>query len=199
MKLLAFADLHESVGARRKIEAAIKKEAPDYVLCAGDFTVFEQHIDQMMDWLQKLAVPVLLIHGNHEEEAVVAKMCSHRGNITFIHKRPQLIDGVLVVGWGGGGFDEVDRHFDHYVKEVAPRIKKAERVVLVTHGPPYGTKLDHLHRDYVGNKSYTNFIKHNHNVVLALSGHIHENAEKEDKLNKARLVNPGPNGKLIVL
>ncbi|MBS3097214.1 hypothetical protein J4209_00295 [Candidatus Woesearchaeota archaeon] len=32
---------------------------------------------------------------------------------------------------------------------------------------------------------------------LAISGHLHENAGKEDKIGKTKIVNPGPFGKII--
>jgi len=199
MKILAFADTHESFTSRKKIDALVKTERPDVIVCAGDFTVFEQYLEQMMDWMQKLPAPVLLIHGNHEEEAVVRKMCAHRSNLTFIHKKPVLIQDTLFIGWGGGGFDTMDAQFDHHAKEIAPRIEKATKVVLVTHGPPHGNKLDHLHGGNVGNRSYSNFLKKNANVVLAISGHLHENFEKEDKQHNCRLINPGPNGKVLTI
>ena len=199
MKIVAFADVHESLTARRKVEALIKKEQPDLAICAGDFTVFEQHVEEMMNWMNKLPVPVLLIHGNHEEEVVVKKMASHRQNITFIHKKPTVINDILFIGYGGGGFDVVDRGFEQYSKDIDAKVIKAASVVLVTHGPPHGCKLDHLHKDHVGNKSYSHYIKKHQNIVLALSGHIHENAEKEDMLNRARLINPGPHGKVITV
>ena len=199
MKILCFADIHESLTSRRKIEALIKKEKPDVIVCAGDFTVFEQHLEQMMDWMHKLPTIVALINGNHEEEAVVKKMSSHRQNILFLPKKPTRVNGVLFVGAGGGGFDVVDRAFEQYVRDIEPLIKGTEKVVLVTHGPPQGCKLDYLYREHVGNKSYTNFIKKHNNVVLAISGHLHENFEKEDTINKARAINPGPNGKIVTI
>jgi Icc-related predicted phosphoesterase len=197
MKILAFTDIHESLSCRKKVEALIKKERPEVAVCAGDFTVFEQHLDQMMDWMQKLPVPVLLIHGNHEEEAVIRKMCTHRSNVTFIHKKPTTINGVTFIGWGGGGFDVKDINFDYYSREIEPLAKKAQKIVFVTHGPPNHSKLDYLYKEHVGNRSYENFIRKHDNVVLAISGHLHENFEKEDHLHRTKLINPGPNGKII--
>lgn len=199
MKLVAFTDVHESLTARRRIEALIKKESPDVAVCAGDFTVFEQHLEEMMDWLQKLPVPVLLINGNHEEDMIVKKMSGHRDNIAFIHHKAVLVSDTVFLGWGGGGFDVVDHDFDHFTRAIAPKIQKAEKIVLVTHGPPHGNKLDYLYREHVGNKSYASFIRKHANVVLSISGHLHENFEKEDSQHRAKLVNPGPNGKVLVI
>jgi len=199
LKLLCFADLHESLSGMRKLETMVRKEMPAVVVCAGDYTVFEQHIEQMMNWLQKLPVPVLLIHGNHEEEAVVRTMCKSRHNITFLHKKLVMKDGVLFVGYGGGGFEHKDPEFERFAKDHEDKIKSAEKVVLVTHGPPHGTKLDHIWGDSVGNKSYAAFLKQHKNAVLGVSGHIHETAGKQDMIGTATVINPGPQGKVIVI
>ena len=58
--------------------------------------------------------------------------------------------------------------------------------------------MDKLNGSFVGNKSYTSFIK-KHQPDVVLCGHIHENAGKEDKIGKSRILNPGPTGMLINL
>ncbi len=220
MKFLCVADIHNSITYRRKIEKVCASQKPDYVICAGDFTVFESYIDQMMDWLAKLPVPVLLIHGNHEEGEVVRAMAKHRSNIHFIHghifeakeakttgakaesadaKAGMATKDVAIVGWGGGGFSVKDAEFEHWMKAHDDRLKKAKAIILVTHGPPHGNKLDYLYHDHVGNKSYTAFIKRYPATLFAISGHLHENFQKEDKMGKCRLVNPGPDGAIITV
>jgi Icc-related predicted phosphoesterase len=42
------------------------------------------------------------------------------------------------------------------------------------------------------------FIK-KYQPIIAMAGHLHENAEVEDKINKTRVINPGPNGMLLDL
>ena len=34
---------------------------------------------------------------------------------------------------------------------------------------------------------------------MLLCGHLHENFNKKDKLNKTILINPGPNGEMITI
>ena len=72
-----------------------------------------------------------------------------------------------------------------------------KKVVLLLHGPPYGTRLDELTKGtYCGNKSYTEWIKRKQ-PRLVIAGHIHENFEKKDKIGKSLVVNPGPFGMII--
>jgi Icc-related predicted phosphoesterase len=204
MKFLCFADIHENITIMRKLEKVVAAVKPDFLICAGDFTVFEQHIDEMMDWFQRMPVPALIVHGNHEDEAVVRAMTKHKSNIHFIHKHPfeakdAAGNDVLVIGWGGGGFATKDGELDQWARAHEDKIRKAAKVIFVTHGPPHGTKLDHLYHDYVGNRSYTAFIKRHANILFAISGHLHENFQKEDRMGRCKLVNPGPSGAVITV
>ena len=81
----------------------------------------------------------------------------------------------------------------------AKTIKKkieGKKIIFITHGPPYGTKIDLLGTNYAGNKSYTNFIK-KEKPILALCGHLHENFGKTDQIGPSKLMNPGPEGEII--
>jgi len=73
-----------------------------------------------------------------------------------------------------------------------------KKIILITHGPPYKTKLDYIDylKEYVGCKSYTTFIK-KYKPILALSGHIHETFGKKDKTGQTEIINPGANGMII--
>ena len=72
------------------------------------------------------------------------------------------------------------------------------KIVLVAHQPPHKTKLDFL--DWgpgnVGSKSVRKFIE-KHKVSLCITGHLHENFGKEDKIGSTRIINPGPSGKFV--
>jgi len=196
MKLLAFTDLHANLTALRRIEQTVKREKPDILVNLGDFTVFEQNIDAVCKRIAKLHKKQLVLHGNHEEEATAALMAKMH-DWTFCHNKLVEIDGITFVGFGGGGFSSEEPEFTRFVRRNESKLKKAETIVLLTHQPPYRTPLDHLYGDYVGNRTFTKFIKQHKNVKLALSGHIHETTGKTGKLNNAFLTNPGPFGKVF--
>jgi len=75
---------------------------------------------------------------------------------------------------------------------------KGKKIILVTHAPPYRTNLDNIEGDSCGNKAIRNFID-KVKPDLVISGHLHENAGKGDKIKNTRLINPGPFGKIIVI
>ena len=78
------------------------------------------------------------------------------------------------------------------------KMKGYDKVVFVTHQPPYGTKIDKVYGHFAGNKSFTGFIKETQ-PILAISGHLHETAGKKDMIGKTLVINPGPKGTLIKL
>ncbi|MBI4144249.1 metallophosphoesterase family protein [Candidatus Woesearchaeota archaeon] len=190
MKLVAFVDLHANMSLFKRLEAVVRKESPDYIVCAGDFTIFEQDMEHMVEKVASLG-KVLLINGNHETEEATAVYCK-KHNITFIHGKSLDIGGITFVGWGGGGFEEKDEEFEAFVQQINTRNK----IVLVTHAPVYGTEVDKMWNEHRGNKSIAEFCK-KASVRVAICGHFHENAGKHGKLGKTIVINPGPVGAVI--
>ncbi|MFH1641799.1 MAG: metallophosphoesterase [Nanoarchaeota archaeon] len=194
MKILAFVDMHESKKAFEKIKKLSKKA--DLIVCAGDLTIFENKYDILLDKLNKLKKPVLIIHGNHEDENDLEVLSSLFENITCIHEKSHAIEDYLFLGYGGGGFATIDTRFDKIAKKFEKSIKKYKKVILVTHAPPYKTKIDDIAGEPCGNKNIKKFILKN-KPDLVISGHLHENAGKEDRIGKTLIVNPGPYGKIL--
>jgi uncharacterized protein len=196
MKALSFTDLHGDYKILKKTGAKVKREKPDLILCAGDISVFEHRMKEVLRRVNSWNIPVYIIHGNHESEDSLRAACSMHKNIYFIHKTVKKINDYAIIGYGGGGFAERDRSFIKWMDNVKKKFAGLNKVLL-THGPPYGTKLDKL-GEYVGNKSYTAAIKR-YKPVLHVCGHLHENEGKRDMINQTIVINPGPNGKVIMI
>ncbi len=193
MKILAFVDVHEDMKALGSI---IKKSKDvSLLVCAGDLTVFEQNMDLMLSMLNNTGNPVLIIPGNHETSTNLRKACSLFKNIIYLHKRSYKVKNYLFLGHGGGGFSTHNPQFEKIAKIFSKKIIKEKTAVLVSHEPPYGTKLDMIN-GHCGSKSLRKFIKEN-NLKLVICGHLHENKNKTDKINDTLIINPGPYGKII--
>ena len=194
MKIIAFADPHESLVAIKEVE---KKAAhADLIVCAGDISIFEQELEAFLYRINKIGKTVLLIHGNHEGSQITETLCQGLKNLVFIHKKMHRIGNYVFVGFGGGGFDDVDLDFERFMEKNRSRIRPDEKIVLITHGPPFGTKLDLIGKRHCGNKSYAKYIKELQ-PVLYVCGHFHETFGAKDKIGKTVLINPGPKGELI--
>lgn len=194
MKILAFTDVHENLSAFKKIEK--KASQADLLICAGDLTMFEMHIGPMMKRLSKIKKPTLMIPGNHETSSVLKKYCSFHKNIIYIHKKLHKYKDYYFLGWGGGGFSYVEQEFEQLIKKINIKGKK---VILVTHAPPYNTKVDIIGKTHYGNKSIIRYLKQNKNIIMNICGHFHETWGKKDKVNNTLLINPGPKGEILTL
>jgi Icc-related predicted phosphoesterase len=196
MKILAFVDTHASLTALKKLEEKAKKHKPDVVICAGDISIFEDHIEILMKKVSKLGKKILILHGNHETEAVLKKICSMHDNMTFIHKKMVKIGDTYFLGFAGEGFSRRDLELEKFEKRMKDKIK-GKKIVFITHAPPYNTKLDIIVNEHCGNKTITNFVKAHKNIILHICGHFHETSGDEDKIGKTRTINPGPWGRII--
>jgi putative phosphoesterase len=196
MKILAFVDVHGSLKALDKIKA--KAKDVDIVVCSGDISIFENNLDKLLMELNKLNKTILIVPGNHEEDSDLSQVVQMFDNITDIHKKSFVDGNYLFLGYGGSGFSMVDKEFIKASKKFEKEIgkNKDKKVILVTHAPPYKTKLDNIMGEYCGNKSIKNFVvKVKPDLVIA--GHLHENSGKEDKIKGIKLINPGPFGKIV--
>lgn len=195
MMLLAFVDTHGDMEALRKLKRKAAKA--DLVLCAGDITIFENHLRAVLREINSFGKPVLMIHGNHEGESRLKEECKKHSNLVFLSERFYEKENIVFAGFGGGGFSPRDVLFDKFAEKIK-RKKEGKQLVLLLHGPPYGNKTDRIMNEHAGNKSYTDFIKHEKPLIV-ICGHLHENEGIQDKIGKSIIINPGPEGKLIEL
>lgn len=193
MKILAFVDLHENKTALKKIINRAKQKDIDIIVCAGDISIFGEGLDYSLERLNKIGKPILMIHGNHEDDIDLRKRCKKLKNCYFIHNNKYRFGNHLFIGWGGGGFSFRDRSIEKNSKRLRKWIQKDDKIVFVTHAPPYNTKADKIYKEHAGNKSIRRFIE-SIKPVLSVSGHLHETAGKKDKIGNCIVVNPGAEG-----
>ncbi len=197
MKILAFGDVHEHETALKSIEK--RAEQADLLICAGDLSDFGARTKKVVDRLAKLKKPLLIIHGNHEGEQNMREACKSHSNITFLHKSFYRLDRSIFWGYGGGGFAFENPDFERSFKEFLKEVKKGDTVVVITHGPPYGTKLDFLpNLGHRGCKTMRKILDA-YKPLLWVCGHLHENMGKTEVVGKTLLANPGADGRLLKL
>tara|TARA_Y100000310_G_C20687341_1_gene819940 strand:- start:2249 stop:2848 length:600 start_codon:yes stop_codon:yes gene_type:complete len=197
MKILAFADTHLDEKVVKKI---IKKsKQADFVICAGDVSWFGQGLKEILKDLSKnIKKDIYIVHGNHESPSEIRKAIKGLKNIHFMHKKTLQVENYKIFFWGGGGFELRNKRFEEATKRFQNKLKKGEEVILVTHGPPYKTKLDHLEwAGHVGSKSIRAFIR-KVKPMLHICGHLHENTGRQQVLfKKTLIINPEENGNII--
>lgn len=196
MKLLISADIHGRKRSVDLLKEKAKAEDVDLIISAGDMTIFEQELEIILEDLNSIGIPVIIIPGNHESPEVLKELSAKFENLIYLHKATFEFNDYFFVGYGNPGFALIEPEFEQFAANIK-KVLKEKKIILITHGPPYSTKLDYLEGNHVGCKSITKFIKEHDNVIIAVSGHIHENFGVKDKMGKTKLINPGPNGEVI--
>jgi len=111
MKFLTFVDLHED---KKYLKALIKrasKEDIDFVICAGDLTMFGRSLRYVLKKFNDLGKKFYIVPGNHESDKMFKEVIADYLNcINFNHKAIKKDDYVLL-GYGGGGFAAEDSQF----------------------------------------------------------------------------------------
>ena len=196
MKILAFSDLHSDKNKLKALIQKIEKENPDIIISAGDITNFSRNLKEIISEFKKIKKILLIIPGNHETAKQIEEISDNK-QIISIHKRSFEINNVIFLGYGTGGFSKKEEEFENISKRFIKTIKKGSKIVLITHAPPYGTKIDFIPGlNHCGCISYTNFIKEN-KPLLHICGHLHETWNTEDKIGNTLIINPGPGGKIL--
>ena len=194
MRVLAFSDLHSSSRALEGILRNSRKA--DALLCAGDLSMFEHGLAQILAALDRLGKPVLVVHGNHESATSMMALCRKTAHIEFIHGRLRRLGRLAFFGWGGNGFSPIDAELELYMRNHADRLKSASaggNLVLLCHAPPYGTTLDLVAGEHAGSKSVRSFIE-TFGPRACVCGHLHESAGMRDRIGRCVVINPGWHG-----
>ena len=196
MKILAFVDLHGRINELKKLVARANKDDISIVVNAGDLTIYGDKLNFIANELAKTKKLTMMIPYNHETDEQIFKACQRHPNFVYLQRRWLRKGNYLFMGYGGGGFSFVDKRFEKIAIRFRKLIKKDDRVILVSHAPPYGTKADKIGKEHCGNKSIRKFIERE-KPDLVICGHLHECARKEDRIGKTRIINPGPKGLVI--
>ena len=194
MKILAFTDIHGDPDCIEKILK--KKNLADILVCCGDFSVFGISIYEILRIFSLSGKQIIIIHGNHEEGIDLSRICKRFKNIKYLHKDSFDFNGYTFFAYGGGGFKQNDINVIKCSNSFKKKLDK-KKIILLTHAPPYNTKLDYLSGiGHVGSKSVRKIVE-DLKPVLHLCGHLHETFNKKDKINKTVVINPGCEGMII--
>ncbi len=198
MKFLVFTDIHENRKVLQELVQRAQQKDIHFVICTGDFSTFGRGADLVLKVFNDLGKKFIVIPGNHEDkEGWLDQAVRPFSNCINLHCRFMKIDDYLFLGYGGDGFAMEDAPFRKIAREWYGKYN-GQKIVLLTHGPPFGTALDRLGNRHVGNRDYRNFIERI-KPRLALSGHLHETFGAIDMIGGTKCVNSGKEGMVVEL
>ena len=141
MKFLTFTDLHEDKQMLNELLTRAAKKDVDFVVCCGDISTFGNGFAYNLKKLNALGKKVYLIPGNHEEGAEFAGIVAQFSNVVNLDRNAKVIGDYVFLGYGGGGFTLQDTEFRKIAREWYGKYN-GRKIILITHQPPFGTKLD---------------------------------------------------------
>jgi Icc-related predicted phosphoesterase len=197
LKLLAFADFHDSPSSVEKALSIALTEGPNLIAVAGDLA--HNSVERASDYLRVLArsnIQVLYVPGNMDSPALANDV-----NLRFvkcIHGKCECYDDFAFIGLGGAAKGPFFTPFE-YTESYATSIlegsfkgcPKKEKLVLISHCPPKDTKVDKTHAGiHAGSISLRRFIEER-KPVLVVCAHVHE-ARGIDAIGDTLILNTGP-------
>ncbi len=186
-RILAVGDIHGDTGLVKKLAEKAKKENVDLVILAGDLTLAESSVKNIVGPFTKAEKPVLLLHGNHESIATVDFLAEMYPNTKNIHGYSFVKDKVGIFGAGGAlEFNTTEKEIFDALKKGNNALKKVNKKIMVTHMHHNGSKAEFS--GFKGSKAIKKAVKEFKPDIL-ISAHIHEAEGIEEKMGKTKIIN----------
>jgi len=162
MKILAIADIH---GSQYRLNIALKnieKYSPELVIICGDITQFGPG-ELAKNFLNQIPKETLAITGNIDTPDV--KKAIDESKATNIEMKKVVKKGISFIGINETNLDEFKILNEKNILD--------EKIILVSHKPPYGIQDKIFIGMHGGNKELREIID-KYKPQLVLCGHIHE-------------------------
>lgn len=197
MRLLAFSDLHRDLDAAARLVEASRDV--DVVVAAGDLASVHSGLEETVEVLAEIEVPTVVVPGNNETDEALREACAGWDAATVLHGEGTEIDGQTFFGLGAGvPVTPWDWSFDLTEADAARLLSGCPaEAVLVVHSPPKGY-VDRSRDAHLGSEAVLRSIE-SKSPRYALCGHIHESWGQEETIGDTRVINLGPEGRLLAL
>jgi Icc-related predicted phosphoesterase len=195
-KILAIGDIHSNVSLVKRLAEKAKKEQVDLVILAGDLTMGEQSIENLIGPFVKARKEVFLIPGNHESPATI-DFLAQAYNVKNIHGYGFIENNIGIFGAGTAniGIHQIgDKNIFKLLKKGNKEIKNAKKKIMVTHIHPSGSKTEMF--GFEGSKAVRDAIEKFHPDIL-INSHLHEAGGIEEKIGKTQVINVSKKEKIF--
>lgn len=201
LKILAASDIHGDLGLVKKLAKRAKRERVDVIVLCGDITLAETNLEGLVGPLKQSCKKLILVPGNHESIATANFLAAlYSPGVYNLHGYAIQIGDVGFFGIGLsniGIFQFDESEVEKLLEDSFEKIKNARKKVMVTHTPPYGTKLDNL-GFFVGSTGIRKAVER-FQPDIVLCGHIHETFGKVDRIGRSKIINVGRRGKVLTI
>ncbi|KYC53031.1 MAG: phosphodiesterase [Candidatus Methanofastidiosum methylothiophilum] len=190
MKICVITDIHGHKSSVKRLLNAIDINKFDLLVSCGDITSFggRNEAKEILEIIPN--INFYTVFGNCDTNEVKDYIDSQ--NVS-LHEKEIKIQDYSIGGFGGSNISPFRTPLEYTEEQIREGLSKLSfrNMILVTHAPPYGTKLDKIgNGKSIGSSSIRKIIEEYHPLV-AISGHVHE-SRAIDILNNTKLLNPGP-------
>lgn len=159
------------------------------VILAGDLTLGERSLKNIIGPFMKAKKQVLLIPGNHESVATADFLAEMYAPSKNIHGYSFVKNNVGVFGAGGAdiGINTVtDSQLFYLLKRGFEKVKGLDKKIMVTHMHAKGSKAEFS--GFEGSKAIRKAIEYFKPDVV-ISAHMHEAGGIEETIGKSKVIN----------
>ncbi|EEE38329.1 Ser/Thr protein phosphatase family protein [Rhodobacteraceae bacterium KLH11] len=190
MRALAFSDLH--MARNRAADLVAASTRADLVIGAGDFCNMRQGLDEAMQMLSGIAVPLVLVPGN--AESIEELTAAAPEGVHVLHGTGMTLDGIRLFGlgygvpptpFGGWSCDLTEAE----AAELLDRCEVAD--ILITHSPPKGHGDVTSQGVSVGSVAIRDAVERIQ-PGRVFCGHIHDSWGYRGALGRTQVANLGP-------
>jgi uncharacterized protein len=190
-KLVIFSDIHQDFEALKKI---VDFKA-DVFINLGDLAKGSELVKagKILGFLKSR---LWSIPGNNETFDQHQKFCD-KFSFTNLHKNVKKLAGFNCLGFGLSTptpFNTPGEISDSEYQKQLKSFQGLDNLVLFTHCPPAGTKISKAANQTEAGSQALKFFIENNRVNYCFSGHIHENAGLQDKINNTECYSVGKIG-----
>lgn len=199
MRILAFSDLHRDTAMA---EAIVNQSGDaDVVVGAGDFASCGLGHQDTIGILRRLAVPFVLVPGNHDDLGKLQAACAGWPLAHLLHGQSVVIGGVpfFGIGLGSGVIDPEPWNKVLDETEAAHMLTRCpENAVLVSHSPPHGIADRQKDGRHAGSAALRDAIAL-HQPRITICGHVHNAWGQSGTIGHAPVHNIGPKPRKFVV
>lgn len=185
---------------RKQFSALLDRASKDdveFIISAGNFSKITRDLIFFLEKCEKLGKKTYLIPSSIEERNALENIQGQFSNCINLDKNSLTIGNYVICGYGGNNLTRDDPIFRKVAREWYSSNNK-KKIILVLGGPPFGTEVDKVGENYLGNYDYRKFVDRI-KPALVICGNIIENAGKMDKINSTKIINPGFEGMVVEL
>lgn len=189
MRCFICSDIHMATDfLDRLLEKA--RQPIDAILFAGDLTNWGKKSDALKVIHHFNGIPAATIPGNLDTPIVLQTL---ENETHSVHGLSWECGDWTIIGYGGGALQnpgEILVSEEEIIENLEPLLKKSNplKTILLTHQPPYNTKLDYLSPgQHVGSKAVRTMIE-KYQPAFQFCGHIHE-SWSEENIDQSRCYN----------